>query len=392
MKNAILISSAYDLAGHGTGTFEMFFRNLAAGLNRGTEKLGWKTHVVPKTPDAPGPEWRNKIFETPASLTGRFLASVSDLKRRLETKELIDSYSKKLAEYSDVISRADIIHAHDPAAVLAYARMRGLNSAAKVCLTPGSLSGLGDRGPAPAWLREMEAGALGLADYLIVPSGEYLAAVDKVYGPLGKPYVILPGLHDEKYLRTGELRRKIGVAESMLLIAAFYAAGAEGDAEFFVDAFAAARTRVPDRIFGAIAGLKTPVLEAKIKKLGLEGSFALVDAGVPRGEVLAEADIFFSNRKFQVLDLGAIEAFRAGLAVVVSDERCNAEASGYGEAAMLFKAGDAVSAGCAFADIALDPAALIHFSSKARDYFRAQYTLDAFARRGALAYEDMLKV
>ena len=106
--------------------------------------------------------------------------------------------------------------------------------------------------------------------------------------------------------------------------------------------------------------------------------------------MLAEADVFFSALKCPSLDMGAIEALRAGLAVVAADDSWNAEAAGYGEAAMLFKAGDAASAGLALADLALHPPALIHFSSKARDYFMAQYTLEAFALRAAAAYGDML--
>ncbi len=180
--------------------------------------------------------------------------------------------------------------------------------------------------------------------------------------------------------------------EEALLICAFYNPGSEAAAEFFMDACAVARTMVPGRIFGAVSGVSTPELEKKVGSLGLESFFKLIEPAVGRGELLAEADIFFSSLacRLQTLDLGAIEALRAGLAVVASDDCWNAEAAGYGEAAMLFKAGDPASAGRALADIAQHPAALIHFSSKARDYFRAQYTLGAFAARAAKAYEDML--
>ena len=287
---------------------------------------------------------------------------------------------------------AEIVHAHDPFAVLAFQQVRDLNKAAKLCFTPGLLSDLVSCGDARPWLKEMEAEALALASFLVVPSREYFTAIDGAYGPLKKPYVVLPGLDDEKYLRSGVLRQKLGVPEEALLICAFYNPGSEAAAEFFMDACAVARTMVPGRIFGAVSGVSTPELEKKVGSLGLESFFKLIEPAVGRGELLAEADIFFSSLacRLQTLDLGAIEALRAGLAVVASDDCWNAEAAGYGEAAMLFKAGDPASAGRALADIAQHPAALIHFSSKARDYFRAQYTLGAFAARAAKAYEDML--
>lgn len=392
MKNAVLISSLYELAGQGAGTFEVFFRNLSAGLNRDSDKLGWKADVVSKAAPRRRPKGVKAVFETPASLGGNLRASLAGFKQRLDAKAVIDAYSRKLAENADVICRAEIVHAHDPFAVLAFKKVQSLNKAAKLCFTPGLLSWFEPGGQPRPWLKEIEVEALGMSAFLVVPSREYFAAVDKAYGPLKKPYVVLPGLDDEKYLRTGVLRQKLGVPESALLICAFYGPGSEAAAEFFMDACAVARAIIPGRIFGAVSGLKTPELENKIKTLGLESFFTLIEPAVGRGELLAEADIFFSSLRGHSLDLGAIEALRAGLALVASDDCWNAEAAGYGEAAMLFKAGDPASAGTALADIAQHPAALIHFSSKARDYFRAQYTLGAFAARAAKAYEDMLGI
>lgn len=392
MKNAVLLSSLYDLSGPVSGTFELFFRNLAAGLNLDSEKLGWKAHVVPRGAPRRRPKGVKGALEAPASMGGGVRASLAGFKQRLDAKAVIDACAKKLAGHSGDVSGADIVHAHDPFAVLAFQKVRSLNRSAGLCFTPGLLSALEIGREARPWLKEMEAEALDLASFLVVPSREYFSAVDKAYGPLKKPYVVLPGLDDEKYLRTGVLRQKLGVPEAALLVCAFYGPGSEAAAEFFMDVCAVARTISPDKIFGAVSGLKTPALEKKVKDLGLETFFSLIEPAVGRGELLAEADIFFSSLKchMHTLDLGAIEALRAGLAVVASDDCWNAEAAGYGEAAMLFRSGDPASAGTALADMAQHPAALIHFSSKARDYFRAQYTLGAFAARAAKAYEDML--
>lgn len=391
MKTAVLISSLYNQDGPESGTFELFFRNLSAGLNLDSEKLGWKAHVVPKAARRRRHKVVKDVFKAPAFLGGNLRTSLAGFGQRLDAKAFIDAYAKKLAEHADVICSADIVHAHDPFAILAFHKVRRLNKAVNLCFTPGLLSCLRTGEAERPWLKSLEAEALDMAAFLMGPSREYSAAVDRAYCPLKKPYIILPGLDDEKYLRTGVLRQKLRCPESALLICAFYGPGSEAAAELFMDACALARTITGGRLFGAVSGLKTPELENKIKALGLESFFTLIEPAVGRGELLAEADIFFSSLRGQTLDLGDIEALRAGLAVVASDDCWNAEAAGYGEAAMLFKAGDAAAAGAALADIVLHPAALIHFSSKARDYFRAQYTLGAFAARAAKAYEDMLK-
>lgn len=392
MKNAVLMSSLYDLSGPVSDTFELFFRNLSAGLNRDSEKLDWKASPVSRASPVRRSEGVKGVFEAPASLPD-LRASLAGFRQRLDAGAHIDAYAKKLGGEADAICRADIAHAHDAFAALAFKKAGSIGKAARLCLTPGRLSALETGAEPLPWLKEMEAEALELASFLVVPSREYFSAVDRAYGPLKKPYVLLPGLDDEKYLRTGVLRQKLGVPEQALLVCAFYSPGSEAAAEFFMDACAVARTIVPDRIFGAVSGIKTPELEKKVASLGLESIFALIEPAVGRGELLAEADIFFSSLKCHAhtLDLGAIEALRAGLAVAASDDCWNAEAAGYGEAAMLFRTGDPASAGRALADLSQHPAALIHFSSKARDYFRAQYTLGAFAAGAARAYEDMLE-
>jgi len=373
-----------------SGSFEVFFRNLAACLNESAELSGWKTQVVPRAESRRLASGVKSAFEAPSFVGKNLHSALARFKRRLEIKALIGAYSGKLAEYSGLIAGADIVHAHDPFAALAFVKMKRSKAGAKLCLTPGYISGLDETAPERPWLMEAEAEAMELADFLMVPSCAYFSALNRVYGPLKKNHVVLPGLEDSKHIKTGILRERLRVPPSALLVTAFYGPGAASDADFFLEAFALARSKVPGRIFGLISGLKTTGLEDRIKALDLEGSFAMLEPDAPDWDVLAETDIFFSAFSRPLVELGTIEAFRAGVAVVAADDGWNAEAAGYGEAAMLFKSGEAASAGSALAEIAGHPSALIHFSAKARDYFKVQYSLDALAGRAARAYSEMV--
>ena len=388
MKNVVLISSLYRRDGPGSGTFEVYFRNLAAGLNGSAERAGLKAQVIPRSESRRPVSAVDAAFAAPSFVSGNFRSALARFKRSMDIEAFIRAYSAELAAYSGLISGADIVHAHDTLSALAYGKVRN-NAAAKLCFTPGYLSGLDRSGPVWPWLRKAEAQALGLADFLMVPGRGYLAALDKAYGPLTKSHVVLPGLDDVMHLRTGVLRRRLGVPDSALLAVSFYGPGDSSDAEFFLDAFAAARSRVPDRLFGLISGLKTSDIADKIKALALEDRVVLLEIDAHRWDVLAEADILFSAFRSQSADLGAIEAFRAGVAVVAADDGWNAEAAGYGEAALLFKSGDAAAASAALAEIAGQPPALIYFSAKAREYFKTQYTLEALSVRAADAYSEM---
>jgi len=390
MKKAALISSVYTFDGPAAGPFEVFYRNMVSGLDQNSAETGWTVQAIGKAGLKPRVPGLKDVFEPPPSMdAGKdLLSALAGFKERSGRESFIAAYAGKLQERADLLASADVIHAHDVPALLALKRS-GLGASAALCFTPGALSRFG-RGPeAPGWLLEEERAALSAAGFILAPSRDYMNDLQSSYGPIRQPYVILPGLDDEKHLRTGVLRGKLGVPETALLAAAFCGSEPEADTGFFIESFAAARKQAGDKLFAAAIAAETPALKDKISGLGLEESFFLLSPEAGRGEVLAEADVFFSAHKYPALDMGAIEALRAGLAVVAADDRWNAEAAGYGEAAMLFKAGDPASAGIALADLSRHPPALIHFSSKARDYFMAQYTLEAFALRAAAAYSDM---
>jgi glycosyltransferase involved in cell wall biosynthesis len=365
---------------------------MASGLNKNSGETGWAAQVIGKAGVRPPVPGCNDVFSPPPSMSAgrKLLAALGGFKRKLEYDKFIADYSEKLRGYADALASADVIHAHDVPALLAL-KKSGLGGAAALCFTPGALCRFSRGTEVPEWMADEERAALAAADFILAPSRDYMKMLEGAYGPLKQPYIILPGLEDEKYLRTGALRRKLGVPEPALLAAAFCGSEPEEDTLFFIDSFAAARKQAGEKLFAAAAAEATPALKEKISALGFENSFFLLPPRQEgRGEVLAEADVFFSALKCPPLDMGAIEALRAGLAVVAADDSWNAESAGYGEAAMLFKAGDAASAGRALSDLARHPPALIHFSSKARDYFMAQYTLEAFALRAAAAYADML--
>ena len=387
MKKVVLISSMCGESGYARGTFGTVFHNLSAALDGSS---GWKAHVVPGTVPRRMASGVKSPFDAPASANGGFRASLLRFKRILDITSQINACREKLAEYSGLIGGADVVHAHDIVSALAFARSGSRRAGPKFCVTPAGFSGLEAAPGGNAWLRKAETEALAEADSLMVPSRAFSRELDKAYGPQGKTYVVPPGLADEKHVRTGLLRRRLGVPDSALLAAAFYGPGAASDAGFFLEAFAAARKLAPGVLFGLIAGIRSRALEERVSVLGLEGAFVLLGPDAPEWDVLSESDIFFSSFSRPYAELGTLSAFRAGVAVVASDAGWNAEAAGHGEAALLFKSGDITAAGAALAEMAGQPMMLTRFSAKAREHFKAGYGLEALARRAAAVYSEMV--
>ncbi|MBU2573446.1 MAG: hypothetical protein KKH28_05155 [Elusimicrobia bacterium] len=68
MKNVVLISAAYTVEGPAGSPFEVFFRNMASGLNQNSGETGWAAQVIGKVGVRPPVPGCSDIFSPPASM------------------------------------------------------------------------------------------------------------------------------------------------------------------------------------------------------------------------------------------------------------------------------------------------------------------------------------
>ena len=97
------------------------------------------------------------------------------------------------------------------------------------------------------------------------------------------------GLEDEKYLRTGALRRKLGVPETPCSPRLLRQRTGGGWDFYGITAPETGR----EKLFAAAMAECTPVLKEKVSALVLKTVSFLPPGQAARGEVLAEADVFF---------------------------------------------------------------------------------------------------
>jgi len=105
--------------------------------------------------------------------------------------------------------------------------------------------------------------------------------------------------------------------------------------------------------------------------------------------VLAEADVFFSALKCPPLDMGAIEALRAGLAVVAADNSWKPNRPVTARRQCFSGRATRLRPAWRWPTWPGIPRPYT-FLLEGQGLFMAQYTLEAFALRAAAAYADML--
>ena len=174
MKNTVLISAIYSVEGPAGSPFEVFFRNMASGLNKNSGETGWAAQIIGKAGVRAAVPGCGDVFSPPPSMSAgkKMRAALDGFKRKLGHEKFISDYSAKLREYADTLASAEVIHSHDVQALLAL-KKAGLGGAAALCFTPGALSRFARGAGAPAWLAEEERAALVAADLSWRPAGLY---------------------------------------------------------------------------------------------------------------------------------------------------------------------------------------------------------------------------
>lgn len=381
------LGKAYARAGMEAGADIL---RLVTSLNAGAESLGWKASAVARyerprifTPEkeaAPAPE---------LAPTQAFARGLKSLGERLALGGVVRSYASKLEEYGSELERADLVHAWDTPAVLAFRKVSENWLIKKPLLfTPEA----GFCAPRPHWLDTQRRLVLDAVDGIVVPGAWTCAALADEFGYKGPCFTLPRGIEDVKYLRRGKLRAELGLKDQDILVCAVGRLSRESGLRCLVDAMRLVVKERPAGVLCAIAGTgpEEGALRSRIAELGLEGRVRLLGFRQDAGDLLADSEIFAAPALRTMSDQGVIEAMRAGLAIVSSDAGGNPEALGWGQAGLIFPAGDASALASAILKIAGDPRELVYLSARAREFYSKNHSLASLAAGATRIYGSVV--
>lgn len=387
MKKVIYLTAlgkAYARSGMEAGADIL---RLVTSLNSCAEKAGWKASAVARyeRPRIFTPE-REKAPVPEAAAPGWLRGGLKGFLDRLALGGMVREYASKLEEYGPELEKADLVHAWDTPAVLAFRKVSEAWLIKKTLLfTPEA----GFCSPRPHWLDTQRRLVLDAVDGIVVPGAWTCASLADEFGYKGACYTLPRGIEDVKYLRRGRLRAELGLKEPDILVCAVGRLSRESGLRCLVDAMRLVLKERPAGIFCAIAGAgpEEGALRSRIAELGLESRVRLLGFRQDAGELLADSEIFTAPALKTMSDQGVIEAMRAGLAIVSSDAGGNPEALGWGQAGQLFPAGDASALSSAILKIAGNPRELVYLSARAREFYSSNHSLGAMAAGAARIYD-----
>jgi glycosyltransferase involved in cell wall biosynthesis len=362
---------------------------LVTSLNAASEELGWKALAVARyekprifTPERgglPAPEY---------APTSGFRRGLKDFRERLDMGGIVRDYAAKLEEYAPELERADLIHAWDTPAVVAFQKFSEDWLVKKPLLfTPEA----GFCSPRPHWLDTQRRLVLDSVAGLVLPGAWAVAAVSDEYGYKGNCFTLPRGVEDFKHLRRGRIRAELGLGGRDILACAVGRASRESGFMTLLDAMSMLVKSGNMSIYCAIAGggPEEAALRARVGELGLESRVKLLGFRQDAGELLADSEIFVAPALKTMSDQGVIEAMRAGLAIISADAGGNPEALSWGQAGKLVKAGDAVALASALSSLAGSPRDLIYLSARAREFYTKTHSLTALAAGAAHIYSKV---
>ena len=364
---------------------------LVTSVNASAELLGWRAAAVARYE-------RPRIFtqEREASPrpelapTGLFARGLKDFKARLDFGGIVRDYAAKLEEYGPELEQADLVHAWDTPAVLAYAKFSSdAVVKKKLVFTPEAAF----CAPAPAWLAAQRRLALPAADALVLPGAWACAGVADVYGYKRKCFTLPRGIEDFKHLRRGRVRAELGLKETDLLVCAVGRLTPESGFLQLVEAMALAVKEKPEGLSCAIAGAgpQEAALRERVAALGLGSKVKLLGYRADAGELLADSEIYAAPAVKPMSDQGVIEAMRAGLAIISSDAGGNPEALAWGQAGAVVPAGRPEALAAKLLELAGNPRELVYLSARARDFYVKTHSLGALAAGACRIYDKVLE-
>lgn len=364
---------------------------LVTSVNSASDSLGWKASAVARyeRPRIFTPE-REAMPRPDLAPTGLFARGLKDLKARLDFGGIIRTYASKLEEYGPELEQADLVHAWDTPAVLAFSRFSADAVVKKKLLfTPEAVF----CAPCPAWMADQRRLALQASDALVLPGAWACAGVADIYGYTRKCFTLPRGIEDFKYLRTGRVRAELGLKETDILVCAVGRLSQESGFLTLVEAMGAALRQKPEGLSCAIAGSgpQETALRARIEALGLGAKVRLLGFRHDAGELLADSEIYAAPTVKTMSDQGVIEAMRAGLAIISSDAGGNPEALAWGQAGALVPAGDTAALAAKILAIASDPRELVYLSARSRDFYLTTHSLGVLASGAAKIYDKAVE-
>lgn len=391
MKKVVYLTAlgkAYARSGFEAGADIL---RLVTSINAASDTLGWKALGVARyekprifTPEAeamPAPEF---------APTPLFYRGLKDFKERLALAGIVRAYASKLEEYGTELEQADLVHAWDTPAVLAFNKVsEGWLIKKPVLFTPEASF----CSPRPHWLDTQRRLVLDAVDALVLPGAWSCAAINDEYGFKRKCYTLPRGIEDFKYLRKGRIRSELGLKETDILVCAIGRLSRESGFKTLVDAMRLLLKRKPEGIYCAIAGggPEEGALRSRIMELGLEDRIRLLGFRQDAGELLADAEIFVAPALKTMSDQGVIEAMRGGLAIISADAGGNPEALGWGQAGLLTPPGDPSALADALLRVAGDPKELVYLSARAREFYSKTHSLPALASGAARIYNSLVQ-
>ena len=133
-------------------------------------------------------------------------------------------------------------------------------------------------------------------------------------------------------------------------------------------------------------GPDRPLLEAEIRRLGLERAVVLAGDRSDVADVLARADVFVLSSTAEGLPLSILEAMAAGLPVVASSVGGVPEAVEDGETGLLVAPRDPVRLAAAIEGLLADPALRRRLGANGRERVRERFGLEAFQQSHVAVY------
>lgn len=386
MRNVVYLTAlgkAYARSGMEAGADIL---RLVTSLNSASESLGWKAAAVARYEKprifTPERETATAAGLDPVTYLRRGLKSLGD---RLALAGLVRAYASKLEEYGPELEKADLIHAWDTPAVLAFRKISEDWLIRKPLLfTPEA----GFCSPRPHWLDTQRRLVLDAVDGLVVPGAWACAELADEFAYRRKCFTLSRGIEDHKYLRRGRIRSELGLKDADILVCAVGRLSRESGFRFLVDAMGLALKRGASGLYCAIAGAgpEEGALRSRIAELGLQKRVRLLGFRADAGELLADAEIFAAPALKTMSDQGVIEAMRAGLAIVSSDAGGNPEAIGWGQAGLVAAAGDPAALADALLKVAGSPMELVYLSARAREFYLKNHSLGALAAGASKVY------
>jgi glycosyltransferase involved in cell wall biosynthesis len=207
--------------------------------------------------------------------------------------------------------------------------------------------------------------------------------------PRRKLRVVRNSVAIQEFERAGDpaLRAQLGGAEKRPLVLTLARLNQRKGISTLLEAAAL----VPQAAF-AIAGDgdDRPLLEARIRELGLENRVRLLGQRSDSAALLASCDVFVLPSLREGLPLSVLEAMATGRPVVASSIAGTREIVSAEETGLLFPPGDAAELAKALRRLFADPALRARLSRAARARVENEFAADVMARRVERIYEEVL--